>query len=285
MILKLDKNSYLSIEPKEHLEQLKKYITNIYNNKKKLIELAIKKDEVKLFRELYDTFSSYIHDPFIIEHDNDHLFYKYFQLHLIENSRRFFVKDKNGSTEIKLHSVIKKEEGKSIQKIIKKYKFKKCLEIGMGFGISSSYILLSNKDVSLTSIDPFQKDKTQWNSMGLKLLKELEVNERHHYISEKSYISMPILLKTFNEEYFDFIFIDGWHTFDYTLIDFFYSDKLLRIGGIIIIDDALHKGVKKFIKYVETNYTNYNKIETIDTQCGFIKISNDTRDWFFHEDF
>jgi predicted O-methyltransferase YrrM len=121
--------------------------------------------------------------------------------------------------------------------------------------------------------------------MGLKLLKELEVNERHHYISEKSYISMPILLKTYNEEYFDFIFIDGWHTFDYTLIDFFYSDKLLRIGGVIIIDDALHKGVKKFIKYVETNYTNYNKIETIDTQCGFIKISNDTRDWFFHEDF
>jgi hypothetical protein len=24
----------------------------------------------------------------------------------------------------------------------------------------------------------------------------------------------------------DFAFMDGWHTFDYTLLDFFYTDKL-----------------------------------------------------------
>ena len=225
MILKLDKNRYLSIEPKEHLEELKKYSKNIFDNKKKLLDLAIKKDEVKLFRELYDLFASYIHDPFIIQHDHDHLLYKYFQLHLIENSRRFFIKDKNESTEVKLHSSIKKEEGKNIQKIIKKYDFNKCLEIGMAFGVSASYILLSNKYVSLMSIDPYQKDKTQWNSMGLKLIKELELEDRHHYIPEKSYIAMPKLLSTYGEEYFDFIYIDGWHTFDYTLIDFFYADK------------------------------------------------------------
>jgi predicted O-methyltransferase YrrM len=284
-ILKLDKNSYLSIEPKEHLEQLKKYSKNIINNKKKLLDLAKKKDEVKLFKELYELFASYCHDPFILEHDRDHLLYKYFQLHLIENSRRFFIKDKNESTEVKIHSAIKKDEGKNIQKIIRKYKFKKCLEIGMAFGISASYILLSNKNVSLMSIDPYQKDKNQWNSMGLKLIKELELDERHHYIPEKSYISMPKLLSTYGEEYFDFIFIDGWHTFDYTLIDFFYADRLLRIGGVILIDDALHKGVQKFIKYIESNYKNYEKIETIKTQCGYIKISHDDREWFYHQDF
>ena len=169
--------------------------------------------------------------------------------------------------------------------IIKKYKFKKCLEIGMGFGISASYILLSGKNVSLISIDSLQRDEGQWNSMGLKLLTELEVDERHHLISEESYIAMPMILKTHRKEYFDFIYIDGWHTFDYTLIDFFYADKLLRIGGVIIIDDSLHEGVKKFIKYVASNYLNYNKIETIDTQCGFIKMSHDTRDLLFHKNF
>jgi len=59
--------------------------------------------------------------------------------------------------------------------------------------------------------------------MGLKLLKEMGLDERHHYIDEKSYISMPKLLSTYGEEYFDFIFIDEWYTFDYTLIDFFYA--------------------------------------------------------------
>jgi len=284
-IKNLDENHYLFVETKENVDQLKKYSSNILNNKKKLLELRIKKDEKKLFKELYDLYSSYAHDPFIIAHDHDNLFHKYLQLHLIVNSRRFFIKDKNESTEIKLHSAIKKKEGKNITQIIKKYKFKKCLEIGMAFGISASYILLANKNVNLISIDPFQKDKDQWNSMGLNLLKELGVDERHHYIGEKSYVSLPKLLSTYGEEYFDFIFIDGWHTFDYTLIDFFYADKLIRIGGIILIDDALHRGVTKFVNYIVNNYDNYKKIETNKTLAGFEKINNDTREWSFHGDF
>ena len=48
--------------------------------------------------------------------------------------------------------------------------------------------------------------------------------------------------KFLNMKPFDFIFIDGWHTFDYTLVDMFYADRLLRIGGYLLIDDALHSG-------------------------------------------
>jgi predicted O-methyltransferase YrrM len=155
----------------------------------------------------------------------------------------------------------------------------------MAFGVSASYILMANKNVNLMSIDPFQKNKEQWNSMGLKLLKELGLDERHHYIGEKSYISLPKLLSTYGEEYFDFIFIDGWHTFDYTLIDFFYADKLLRIGGIILIDDAMHKGVQKFVKYIDSNYDNYKRLETHKTLAGYEKLANDTREWSFHGNF
>jgi predicted O-methyltransferase YrrM len=43
--------------------------------------------------------------------------------------------------QIKIHSAIKKEEGANITRIINKYKLKKCLEIGMAFGISAFYIL------------------------------------------------------------------------------------------------------------------------------------------------
>ena len=54
---------------------------------------------------------------------------------------------------------------------------------------------------------------------------------------------------------FDLIFIDGWHTFYYTLVDFFYSNLLLKIGGMIIIDDALHAGVAKCV----FSFVNYGK--------------------------
>ena len=224
-------------------------------------------------------------DTFIRENDKENLYHIYLEQFIIETFRRLYLTNNKNSKEVKIHSAIKKDEGREIQKIIKKYKFKKCLEIGMAFGISAFYILTANKNVSLISIDPFQKDPKQWDSSGLNLIKKLDIEEKHHFIEDKSYIALPQLLNTYGENYFDFIFIDGWHTFDYTLIDFFYADKLLRKDGIILIDDALNKGVEKFVKYIETNYKNYKKLATSVTQACFIKIDEDSREWFFHSGF
>jgi len=122
----------------------------------------------------------------------------------------------------------------------------------MAFGVSSFYILSTNDIVNLISIDPFQN--TQWNNYGIKLLKELNLYDRHKLLLKKSHIGLPLLFNKYGPKSFDFIFIDGWHTFDYTLLDFYYSDKLLKINGIIIIDDALHKGVNKCTRFINNNY-------------------------------
>jgi predicted O-methyltransferase YrrM len=280
------KNEYLDIEPKPNLDKLKIYLNSVFESYIKLYNLILKKDEDKIFIETFNFYTSFAKDTFIKEHDKDNLYHKYLQKYFIENFRRLmFTQNNKTIKEVKIHSAIKKEEGNNIQYIIKKYKLKKCLEVGMAFGISAFYILSSNKNVSLISIDPFQKDPKQWNSMGLNLIKHLNLDEKHHFIEDLSYISLPKLLDSYGKNYFDFIFIDGWHTFDYTLIDFFYADKLLRKDGVILIDDALHEGVKKFVKYIETNYKNYKKIDTSITQAGFIKTEEDSREWFFHSGF
>jgi predicted O-methyltransferase YrrM len=142
------------------------------------------------------------------------------------------------------------------------------------------YILSSSKDVKLVSIDPFQS--TQWKNGGKKLLKLCNLIDRHKLIEEKSFIAMPKLI---NKVKFDMIFIDGWHTFDYTLIDFFYALELLNMNGIIIIDDAFHKGVNKCIKYIETNYKNCKRLVSPPSVACFKKVKNDTREWDFHVDF
>ena len=51
---------------------------------------------------------------------------------------------------------------------------------------------------------------------------------------------------------FHLIYIDGWHTFDYTLVDFFYADLLLETNGVIVLDDIKHKPVHKCFEYVFT---------------------------------
>jgi predicted O-methyltransferase YrrM len=182
---------------------------------------------------------------------------------------------------IKINSAIKSQEGKFISDTIQHYQFKNCLEIGFAFGISAMYILSSSETTKLISIDPFQS--TQWNNNGKKLIQELDLHKRHTCVEEKSYLALPKLLM--KHQTFDFIFIDGWHTFDYTIVDFFYAFLLLNVGGIIIIDDALHKGVNKCIKYLETNYINCRKLKSPSTIACFKKIKEDTRDWDFHVNF
>ena len=86
---------------------------------------------------------------------------------------------------------------------------------------------------------------------------------------------------------FDLIFIDGFHTFDYTLVDLFYAILLCRIGGIIVIDDIKHAGVAQLIKYVDSNYKCLKRITNTptNTMATYMKISDDERKWNFHINF
>jgi len=194
---------------------------------------------------------------------------------------------------VKVHSNIKNDEGKLLYSLIKKTQSTQVLEIGMAYGLSSLFILQSlkyfsvkhNKDTkyNLTSVDPFQT--TQWENLGVQNLINAHLNNNHTLIQQKSYIAMPILLN--EKKLFDLIFIDGWHTFDYTLLDLFYAFLLLKKDGYIIIDDALHPGVNKVTKYVQTNYPFLKKIDTeVKTVAVYQKISDsDDRPWNFHKDF
>ncbi len=206
-------------------------------------------------------------------------FIKILQKKLIEIFRHVYLENKF----VRIHSAIKSEEGASIQEIIKKYNIKKSIEVGMAFGISAFYILSTSSNISLISIDPFQT--TQWNSSGIELLKKMNLKKNHKLIEKKSHVALPELLEKNGENSFDFIFIDGFHTFDYTLVDFFYAMALVKVGGVILVDDALHPGVAKCIKYIDTNYNCMKRIQTSRTQAGYIKIKNDDREWSFHHNF
>ena len=51
-----------------------------------------------------------------------------------------------------------------------------------------------------------------------------------------------------------FAFIDGWHTFDYTFIDFFYIDRILDVGGVVVFDDTNdYLAVRKVVRYALTH--------------------------------
>lgn len=206
-------------------------------------------------------------------------------------------KIKTGNGEVKkLTDAIDPYEGYFLYKVIKENKFKNILEIGMANGMSALYICsgldtLSNKKgpLHLTSIDPFQK--TQWENTGLQTLKDAGFSKYHTLIEEVDYLALPKLVKEMDQNKiskFDLILIDGNHLFDYTVLDFFFTVKLLNIGGIIVLDDIKHKNTGKAYKYIKTNYQNLQELKNAinhETQASFVKVSEDNRPWFFHMDF
>ena len=162
---------------------------------------------------------------------------------------------------IKIQSNIKKIEGEFLKDIINYNDIFKCLEIEMNMGISSLYILSSRpKNITLISIDPNQTSK--WNNLGVKLLKNNNLHKNHTLIKKKSYKVLPSLLEN-KQNTFDFIFINSINKSSNILLDFFYSDLLLKKNGIIIIDNVLHLNVNNFIKIIDTNYSNsYMKLDS-----------------------
>lgn len=181
---------------------------------------------------------------------------------------------------------IGKEEGMFLLHTIVSHKLKKVLEVGFANGVSAAYMLVGLQETNgdLISIDPFQT--FQWKDAGTKLVKDMKQSKRHTLIQKKSHVALPELLEKYGEESFDLIFIDGWHTFDYTLLDAFYAEKLVRKGGYIIIDDALHPGVNACVKYMDTNWKQLKHIKSAPrTFAAYLKEDDDKRDWHFHHVF
>ncbi|MFQ5963460.1 MAG: class I SAM-dependent methyltransferase [Candidatus Scalinduaceae bacterium] len=163
----------------------------------------------------------------------------------------------------KLHSEIDRHEGEFLFDIINNdSQILKTLEVGCGYGLSSLFICLATREragASHTIIDPFQK--TLFDGAGIRNLEEAGI-DYFHLIEVKSEFALPRLLEE-KEGEFDFIFIDGFHTFDHTLLDCFYGTRLLRVGGYLAIDDVSFPSIKRVVDFLK-NYPCYEKYGSVN---------------------
>lgn len=176
------------------------------------------------------------------------------------------VVDRNGQT-YELRAAIDRREGELLFDIIHQDSgILKTLEVGFAYGLSSLYIcaaLQGRSGASHTIIDPFQK--TTWHGIGIKHLEEAEIDFFCH-IEAKSEFALPQLLAE-NERKFDFIFIDGLHTFDHTLLDCFYANRLLRVGGYLAIDDVSLSSVRRVVDFFKS-YPCYEEFRLISSTAS-----------------
>jgi predicted O-methyltransferase YrrM len=152
-----------------------------------------------------------------------------------------------------LHSHVTGEQGRLMQEIVRRLDAEVTLEVGLAFGVSALFICEALKRTERARhivIDPYQYD-ARWRGIGMKNLHDAGYDDIIDHRKLPSHLALPQL--EMEGVRLDFALIDGWHTFDYALVDFFHIDQMLRVGGVVVFDDAQWPGIHKVCRYVATN--------------------------------
>jgi predicted O-methyltransferase YrrM len=124
-----------------------------------------------------------------------------------------------------------------------------CLEIGFHTGSSALYMLheVAPRGGRVTSIEPNLAGTT-----GRGLIAASGFAAAHDIIEGPSQAVLPELWR--QKRSFDFVFVDGWKSFDAMAVDIYFIARLLRVGGMAIFDDYQMPSVRKAVRLLETHY-------------------------------
>lgn len=160
---------------------------------------------------------------------------------------------------IPVFAEISREEGEFLQKIIADLKPVVSLEVGLAYGVSALFIcdaLDRTPNTRHIVIDLAQLGDP-WKGNGLYNLKKAGYDDIIELYNMESQRALPQLEASGFK--IDFAFVDGGHTFDHALVDFFYIDRMLRVGGIVAFDDANYPSLQKVCRFIikNRNYSVY----------------------------
>jgi hypothetical protein len=152
------------------------------------------------------------------------------------------------------------DEGGILRRAVEQTQPRNSLEVGMAYGISTLFICEALAAQGGTSnhfvIDPFQR--VDWHGVGLRNVRAAGYEHLVRFREERSEFALPQLLS--EGLVLDFALIDGWHSFDQALLEFYYINRMLRVGGIVVFDDADWPGLNRLLRYL-VRYPAYEVFE------------------------
>ena len=156
----------------------------------------------------------------------------------------------DGANALPLTSHMDAREGALLSRVVEYVQPRTSLEVGLAYGISTLFICDAlaklDKPARHIVVDPFQF--SEWGGIGLRNIKSAGYEKYVELREERSEIALPKLLAEGTA--LDFALIDGWHTFDHALVDFFYVNKMLRVGGVVVLDDSSMPSVGRLVDHV-----------------------------------
>lgn len=149
--------------------------------------------------------------------------------------------------------------GETLGAWVRRENARRTIEIGLAYGVSALYIceaLVANghPDARHVAIDPYQThgpDGRGFAGCGLQHLAEAGLMSIIEHHEEESQIALPRLLS--EGRTFDLAFVDGNHRFDRVFLDLYYLGRIVRRGGIVVLDDYELPGIARAASFFLTN--------------------------------
>jgi predicted O-methyltransferase YrrM len=125
------------------------------------------------------------------------------------------------------------------------------IEVGLALGMSALFLCQAvlPRGGRHVAIDPFQQES--WNGAGLRALREAGVDDVVEVIEEESQLALPRLVSEGRR--FDLAFVDGDHRFEGVFLDLYFMTRLVKPGGLVVVDDLWMPAVRTAVAYVERN--------------------------------
>jgi len=128
------------------------------------------------------------------------------------------------------------------------------IEVGLAYGssalaIGEALLASGHTDVSHVVIDPFQA--TAFDDVGRDAMQSAGLADHTTFVAEASSAALARLVA----ERFaaDAAFVDGSHRFHEVFVDLYFLRKLVRPGGLIVLDDVAFPSVATALRYFDLN--------------------------------
>jgi predicted O-methyltransferase YrrM len=128
------------------------------------------------------------------------------------------------------------------------------VEVGLAYGssalaIGEALIAVDTSRPLHVIIDPLQT--IEWSNVGWQMLRSVGLDKIARLILQPSSMALPQLIAEGLTA--DAAFVDGSHRFHEVFVDLYFLRKIVRPGGLIVLDDHWWPSVRTAEHYFEIN--------------------------------
>jgi predicted O-methyltransferase YrrM len=165
-----------------------------------------------------------------------------------------WIEDEDGRRVDLVPDGVNDAQGRALTDLVAAEGAQRSVEVGFALGLSCLHICAGllragSAEAAHVAIDP--TEAPHWRNAGRLLVRRAGAEGMVELIEEESQVALGRLLA--EERRFDFAFVDGDHRFDPAFVDIYFSTRLVRPGGLIVVDDMWMPAVRLAVAYFEAN--------------------------------